>query len=153
LACANLASFEQPRLASLARAIADSLGELKDFHSAATVHHEYLNDVESAGRVFCRGHFYADAIRILSLDRRTDLLGSVVDAGLLEGMGTTTELLAECRSQLNAQVPRLRELRVKKVEEPLAFFSGDGDGGADIPDDISLAATNVSTTGGTCFTR
>ena len=67
-----------------------------------------------------------------------------------------TELLAECKAQINAQVPRLRELRIKKSEEPLAFFDGGGReaNGVDIPDNISLAATDASTAGGgTLFTR
>ena len=64
-----------------------------------------------------------------------------------------TELLAECRAQINAQVPRLRELRIKKVEEPLTFYDGDVNDGIDIPDNVSLAATDASTTGGSLFTR
>ena len=64
-----------------------------------------------------------------------------------------TELLAECRRQINAQVPRVRELRTKKAEDPLAFFDGDVNGGADIPDNVSLAPTDASTTGGSLFTR
>jgi len=64
-----------------------------------------------------------------------------------------TELLAECKAQINAQVPRLRELRIKKIEEPLAFYDGDVNDGMDIPDNISLAATDASTAGGSLFTR
>lgn len=63
------------------------------------------------------------------------------------------ELLADCKSQLNAQIPRIRELRAKKAEDPLAFFDGDINGGPDIPDNISLAATDASTTGSSLFTR
>jgi len=69
-------------------------------------------------------------------------------------MASMTELLADCKSQLNAQIPRLRELRTKKAEDPLAFFDGDGNHGADIPDNVSLAATDASTAGGgSLFTR
>ena len=65
-----------------------------------------------------------------------------------------TELLAECKSQLNAQIPRIRELRTKKSEDPLGFFDGDVNNGADIPDNVSLAATDASTAGGgSLFTR
>lgn len=64
-----------------------------------------------------------------------------------------TELLAECKAQINAQVPRLRELRIKKVEAPWDFYDGDVNDGADIPDNVSLAATDASTTGGSLFTR
>lgn len=64
-----------------------------------------------------------------------------------------TELLADCKSQLNAQVPRIRELRVKKAEDPLAFFDGEINGGADIPDNVSLAPTDASIADGSLFTR
>ncbi|MCJ1431909.1 hypothetical protein MMC27_001265 [Xylographa pallens] len=153
LSCAGLIPLEEAQLQSFASTIATSLQELKDYHSAAIVHQDYLHDLESAARLFCKGYFYADAIRILSLNQRPDLVDAVVDAGLVEGMGTMTELLAECKAQINAQVPRLRELRIKKVEEPLAFYDGDVNDGMDIPDNVSLAATDASTTGGSLFTR
>ena len=77
----------------------------------------------------------------------------MIDPGLVEGMGSMTELLADCKSQLNAQIPRIRELRIKKAEDPLAFWEGDIPGGGDIPDDVSIAPTDASTTGGSLFTR
>ena len=127
--------------------------ESKDYQSAAIIHQDYLRDVEISARVFCKGYYYADALRLLGLQKRGDLIESIVDAGLIEGMATMTELLADCRNQLNAQVPRIRELRVKKAEEPLAYYDADVSGGADIPDNVSLAPTDASTSGGTLFTR
>lgn len=62
-----------------------------------------------------------------------------------------TEFLADMKTQLLAQVPRLRELRAKKAEDPLAFYEG-ADGGEGIPDNISVAATET-TSGGTFMTR
>lgn len=153
LACASLTPLEDDQLEAFARRIETSLLELKDYHSAATICVDYLQDIETAARLFCKGYFFADAIRILSLNKRPDLIDTLVDTGLAEGLGTMTELLAECKAQLNAQVPRLRELRIKKVEEPLAFYDGDVNEGADIPDNVSLAATDASTTGGSLFTR
>lgn len=67
-----------------------------------------------------------------------------------------TEMLAEMKAQLEAQVPRIRELREKKRRDPLAFYEGDPlDGaGGEIPDNVSLAPTDASTAGGgTLFTR
>ena len=154
LSCATLIPLSKPQLQDLARTLADSLVETKDIFSAATIHLDYLSDVETAARLFCKGYFFADALRIVGLYQRSDLLGPIIDAGLIEGMATITELLAECKSQLNAQFPRIRELRTKKEEDPLAFFDGDGNGGADIPDNVSLAPTNTSTAaGGSLFTR
>ena len=64
-----------------------------------------------------------------------------------------TELLANCKTQVVKQIPRIRELRTKKCEDPLAFFNGDATEGTDIPDNVSLAPTAASTTGGSLFTR
>ena len=153
LSCAKLVPLSDKSVQSLARAIAASLLELKDYASAATIYSDYLHDIESAARLFCKGYFFADAIRILSHSNRSDLIDTTVDAGLVEGMATMIELLAECKAQLNAQVPRLRELRIKKAEEPLAFYDGDVNESADIPDDVSLVGTEASTTGGSLFTR
>ena len=153
LSCATLTPLPQPQLHSLAQTLADTLSESKDFFSAATIHLDYLADVATAARTFCKGYFFADALRIIGLHQRPDLLESVIDAGLVEGMASMTELLADCKSQLNAQIPRLRELRTKKAEDPLAFFDGDVNGGADIPDNVSLATTDASTMGGTLLTR
>lgn len=154
LSCATLVPLSKPQLQELARTLADSLVETKDLFSAATIHLDYLSDVETAARLFCKGYFFADALRIVGLHQRSDLLGPVIDAGLVEGMATMTELLADCKNQLNAQIPRIHELRAKKAEDPLAFFDGDGNGGVDIPDNVSLAPTDTSTAaGGSLFTR
>lgn len=153
LSCATLIPLPQPQLRSLAQTLADILSESKDFYSAATIHLDYLADVTTAGRTFCKGYFFADALRIVGLHQRPDLLESTIDTGLVEGMASMTELLADCKSQLNAQIPRIRELRTKKAEDPLAFFDGDVNGGADIPDNVSLATTDASTMGGTLLTR
>ena len=153
LSCATLKPLPQPQLRSLAQTLADTLLESKDCFSAATIHLDYLADVATAGRIFCKGYFFADAIRIVGLHQRPDLLESVIDSGLGEAMASMTELLADCKSQLSAQIPRIRELRMKKAEDPLGFFEGDGNGGADIPDNVSLATTDASTMGGTLLTR
>lgn len=118
------------------------------------IHLDYLSDIPTAARLFCKGYFFADALRTIGLHQRPDLLESVIDTGLVEGMASMTELLADCKSQLNAQIPRIRELRTKTAEDPLAFIDGDVNDGAEIPDNVSLAATDASTAGGgSLFTR
>ncbi|KAI9887623.1 MAG: hypothetical protein M1823_000607 [Watsoniomyces obsoletus] len=151
LSCAGQAQISTSQLQSLAKALADSLHEHKDYFNAARLYSEYLNDIETAARVFCKGFFFADAIRLVVSQGQHQLLETVVDQGLAESMAETTELLADCKSQLNAQVPRIRELRAKKEEDPLAYFEGITSN--DIPDNISIAATDTSTSGGSLFTR
>lgn len=149
-----LIPLPQSQLHSLARTLADALVESKDFFSAAIVHLDYLSDISTTARLFCKGYFFADALRTIGLHQRLDLLEPIIDAGLVEGMSSMTEFLADCKSQLHAQVPRIRELRTKKAEDPLSFFDGDINGAADIPDNVSLAPTDASTAGGgSLFTR
>lgn len=118
LSSATLIPMSEEEIVSTAESLADGLVEAKDHYSAATIRLEYLHDVEGAVRTFCKGYYFAEAIRVLGLQRRRELLESVVDPGLVEGSATMTELLADMKGQLGAQVPRLRELRLKKEEDP-----------------------------------
>lgn len=158
LACANLVPLEPDRLQSLAISLATTLTEeARDYRSAASIHIDYLKDILTGCRLLCKGSYVAEAIRMLALHQHSDKLPEIIDAGLAEKFGEITELLADCKSQFNAQLPRIKELRVKKAEDPLAFFGGDAamlDGEVDIPDNISLAPTDASTAGGqSLFTR
>ncbi|CAZ85562.1 unnamed protein product [Tuber melanosporum] len=81
---------------------------------------------------------------------KSELLVTVVDAGLSEGFAQTSELIAECKRQLKAQLDRIHELRTKKEQNPLAYFDGVTE--EDAPDNVSLAPTNASTSA-SLFTR
>lgn len=153
LANAFLVPLAHDELSSLAQDLAASLEEVKDYMSAATIRLDYLEDLEGSARLLCKGYRFAEAIRQVTLRHRSELLTSVIDTGLVEGSATMTELLAEMKSQLAAQVPRLRELRQKKEEDPMAFLDGADGGEGDIPDNISLAPTDATTSGGTFMTR
>lgn len=154
LACANLLPLPEAEIKNLARGLVLSAMESKDFFAAATIQNDYLDDRVAAAQAFCKGYHFADAFRLVASRGRSDLLASVIDRGLEEGMASMVELIADCKAQLNAQVPRIKELRQKKVEDPLSFYDGEGAAeGADIPDNISLAPTDASTTGGSLFTR
>lgn len=152
LSSASLAALSQEQMQHLAKDLIESLIESRDYFSAARIYLDYLSDVEAAAKNFCKGYHFAEAARVVSLHGRQDLLSSAVDPGLIEGSATLTELLADCKTQLEAQVPRLRELRQIKARDPLAFYEGEGPS-ADIPDDMSLAPSDTSTTGNTFFTR
>ncbi|KAL9038947.1 MAG: hypothetical protein Q9180_002824 [Flavoplaca navasiana] len=153
LSTASLIPLPSDQIRSLATTSAQSAIETKDFLAAATLFSDYLQDIPSAAKYFCKGYLFTEAFRTITLSSQTDLLASVFDTGLTENMASITELLADCRAQLTAQVPRIRELREKKKEDPLAFFEGDVNEGKDIPDDVSLAPTDSSTMGGSLFTR
>lgn len=59
-----------------------------------------------------------------ALKKRSDLIEIAINPGLGEGSASLTELTRECREQLGAQVPRIKELRAAKAKDPctLAFL-------------------------------
>ncbi|KAL5000714.1 IKI3 family-domain-containing protein [Aspergillus recurvatus] len=133
--------------------------ENKDYLAASQIHAEHLHDIPTAARLLCRGARFSDATRLLTLHSVQSLIPEIVDVALADTMGSMTDLLADFRSQLQAQVPRIAELRVRRIQDPLAYFGGDptmadGAAGVDIPDNVSLAATDASTLAGkSMFTR
>jgi elongator complex protein 1 len=118
LFCAVQASVPAIQMKELAIALAESLYEAKDYANAASIYLDYGRDVETAARAFCKGYLFADAMRIVVLWRREDLLETIIDQGLVDGLVASTELLADCKGQILSQVPRLRQLRAKKEEDP-----------------------------------
>jgi elongator complex protein 1 len=140
-------------LINLATSLHDALIESKDYFAAATIHVEYLSSIENAARTFCKGYFFADAMHLVALKNRPELLDTVIDPGLADALASSTELLAECKAQLQAQVPRIRELRAKALADPLAFYEGERGGDGDVPDDISVAASSRLSTSRSLFTR
>ena len=142
-------------LTDLATTLAEALCEARDYQAAAAVQLDHLDAVESAIATLCRGYHFGDALRITALRGRPDLLESAVDPGLADALAASTELLAECKAQLRAQVPRIAELRRRAAEDPLGFYEGDRAGGdSAIPDDVSIAASSRASTGATgLYTR
>jgi elongator complex protein 1 len=152
LSSATLAGVSDEELTDLASSLAEGLTESKDYHSAATITVDYLSDVSAAAKLMCRGHHFAEATRLVVLRRDPSLIESVIDPSLIERSADMTEFLADMRSQLLAQVPRLQELRTKKADDPMAFYDGMDGIDNNIPDNISLAPTDT-TSGGTFMTR
>ncbi|BFZ59890.1 Putative elongator complex protein 1 [Saitoella coloradoensis] len=135
---------EQPAaIKNLAEAMIHLLVEKRRYLEAATVYVEYMQKVDEAAKILCKGYAYAEAIRLVTSHDQLDLLESLIRPAMIEGFVQLSELLADCKRQLNAQLPRLRELRIKKKEDPQAFFEGIQE--EDIPDNMSVAATDVST--------
>lgn len=153
LANAALVPLPAGELSTVAEDLANSLQEAKDFASAARIHLDYLQDLAGAASLLCKGYQFAEATRLVASRQQPELLRTVIDPGLIEVSASMTEMLAEMKSQLAAQVPRLRELRAKKAEDPMAFLDGAEGGDGDVPDNISLAPTDASTSGGTFMTR
>ncbi|KAI0181344.1 IkappaB kinase complex, IKAP component [Hypoxylon sp. FL1284] len=141
-------------LTDLATTLAEALYEAKDYASAAAIHLDHLNSLESAIPCLCKGHLFADAMRLAVQRGRPELLATAVDTGLADALSSSTEFFADCKAQLRAQVPRILELRRKAAEDPLGFYEGErGAGGGDVPDDVSVAASSRLSTSASLFTR
>lgn len=140
-------------LTDLATTLSEALVESKEYFAAGTIQLEYLESVEGATRLWCKGYHFADALHLVALKRRPELLEEVIDPGLADALASSTELLAECKAQLLAQVPRIRELREKARSDPLAFYEGERGGDGDLPDDVSVAASSRVSTNRSMFTR
>ncbi|KAK0706398.1 IKI3 family-domain-containing protein [Lasiosphaeria miniovina] len=159
--CLYVAQQQEPPISSeklqeIASDLADALRESKDYAAAAAIHVEYLASIETAIQFLGKGYLFADALRLVALHKRADLLESAVDTGLAEAFSSSTEFLADCKAQLKAQVPRIAELRKKAREDPLSFYEGENPysrDGMDIPDDVSVAASSRMSTGVSLFTR
>lgn len=150
-------SLSEGDIVTLAESLADALDESKDYAASATVRLDYLTDIPGCIGALCRGHNFAEAIRIAVLKRRNHLITDAVDPGLADGFATLTELTKECRDQLHAQVPRIGQLREAKRHDPLNYLDASATAlageGHDVPDDISLAPSESSTANQTFLTR
>ena len=157
LTCAQIAGVTPDLLQNLARSLSTERTESRDYRSAASITTDYLSNIPEAAHLLCKGSLFQEATYLLALHNQRTLIPEIVDTGLREKSGEVTEVLADCKAQLSAQLPRIQELRVKKAEDPLAFFGGDavnGVDGGDVPDNVSIAPTGASTAGGqSLFTR
>jgi elongator complex protein 1 len=118
LSCAGSLQLTGRDVTDLAGDLADEMEETKDYQGAARICLDYLSDVERCAGLLCKANQFQEAIRLVVLHNKADLLETIVDSGLAESFNTTTELLSDCKAQIGAQIPRLRELRVKKLQEP-----------------------------------
>lgn len=118
LYCAQLLQWPTEKIRSLATELGDALEESKDYQAAADIQIDYLDDIESGTRLLCKAYQFAEATRVAITHKRADLLETSIDSGLVDCFNITTELLADCKTQVTAQIPRLRELRIKKEQEP-----------------------------------
>lgn len=139
------------KLVEVATSLVTVLSEDHKYSEAAEIEYTYLNNVEEAVKLYCKSYLFEKAILLAETVKRSELVESIVDIQVAEGYGTIAELLADCKGQIESQLRRLRELRQKKAEDPYAFYGIQNDD-ADVPDNVSVAASEASTTA-SFFTR
>ncbi|CDK25738.1 unnamed protein product [Kuraishia capsulata CBS 1993] len=136
--------LKEKRHAGVCETLVSSLTESHDYYSAALIEIKYLHNITAAVRLYCKDHYYDEAILLCSSESRLELIEEVVDPALGEGFGAIAELISDCDGQCRSQLRRLRELRAKKEEDPNGFY-GSGADDADHPDNVSIAASETST--------
>lgn len=129
----------------IATRLSSALVEDHLYSQAAEIEFTFLGNVEEAVRLHCKSYNYETALLLATEQKRPELKESIIDVQLGEGFGTVAELLADCKGQINSQLKRLRELRQKKQEDPYAFYGIPNDD-LDTPDNVSIAASETSTT-------
>ena len=161
LTCASLIPLSDPALTNLATGLATTqIEEHRDYRAAAHIHLTYLSSPQTAATLLCKGSYFAEALLLLSQDfpsNNSTLVKEIVDPSLLSKFSEILSLISDCKSQLSSQIPRILDLRVKKAEDPLAFFGGDlgnnPEQGVDFADNISLAPTESTLANQSLFTR
>ncbi|KAI5988054.1 pol II transcription elongation factor [Pisolithus albus] len=127
----------------IAYRIAGELLSKKRYSEAARVFIDYAGDIRQAVIVLVQGNEISEARRIVSLHGPPELLQEVIMPGALDVKAQLTEDLNEMREQLRKQLTRLRELRLKKVQEPDSFYGTEQANmhNIDVMTDFSMAPT------------
>ncbi|KAI0278772.1 IKI3 family-domain-containing protein [Russula aff. rugulosa BPL654] len=119
---AQLQKVDQEEIVAMAYRVAEDLGSKKRYTEAGQVLLDYAEDVREAVIILVQGNQFSEARRIITLNEHYELLEEIIDPAVLEARNQITEDLTEMHEQLQKQVARLRELRIKKVEEPGEFY-------------------------------
>ncbi|KAH8994552.1 Elongator complex protein 1 [Lactarius akahatsu] len=119
---AQLQKIEPEDIVAMAYRVAEDLTSKKRYTEASQVLLCYAEDVREAVIALVQGNQFSEARRIIALHGLPELLEEIIDPAVLEARAQITEDLTEMREQLQKQVARLRELRIKKLEEPEEFY-------------------------------
>ncbi|KAG1726875.1 pol II transcription elongation factor [Suillus paluster] len=130
-------------ITEIAYRIADELFLKKRFNESARVLLDYAKDVRQAVNSLVQGNEFSEARRIITLHAIPELVDQLLLPCALDCRSQIGDDINEMREQLRKQVARLTELRIKKVEEPDAFYNLDDPTlhNVDVMTDMSMAHT------------
>ncbi|KIJ66069.1 hypothetical protein HYDPIDRAFT_174791 [Hydnomerulius pinastri MD-312] len=136
-------NIPEEEVKEIAYRITEELLSKKRYAEAARVFVDYAGDVRQGVAALVQGNEFSEARRIVSLHSKPELLEDVILPGAFENRSQLAEDINEMREQLQKQVARLKELRIKKVEEPDAFYGTEDTNlhNVDVMTDISMAPT------------
>ncbi|KAL5512586.1 hypothetical protein ACEPAG_3239 [Sanghuangporus baumii] len=135
---------EETAFADLTHRLADELLSKKRYEEAARVFLDHAKSVRHCVSALAQGNMFSEARRIISLHREPSLLEEIVQPATLDTCAQISEDLDEMRTQIRKQLERIRELRIKKTDEPDAFYGLDDDPtlhSVDVMTDVSMAPT------------
>ncbi|THV06651.1 pol II transcription elongation factor [Dendrothele bispora CBS 962.96] len=123
--------------------VSEELTSKKRYSEAARVLLDYVKDVRTAVITLVQGNEFSEARRIITLNHVPELLEDVIHPGALESRAQISEDLSEMKEQIRKQLNRIRELRVKKVEDPDEFYGVEDTAlhDVDVMTDVSMAPT------------
>ncbi|KAF7980125.1 hypothetical protein HWV62_39551 [Athelia sp. TMB] len=130
-------------LTSMAYRVSEDLSSKKRYSDSARVLLDYCKDSRQAVIALVQGNSFSEARRIATLWGSSDLMTEIIHPGALDSRAQFSEDISEMREQLEKQVNRLRELRIKKIEEPDAFYGTEDVAlsNVDVMTDVSMPAT------------
>ncbi|KAJ3564648.1 hypothetical protein NP233_g8162 [Leucocoprinus birnbaumii] len=141
-------------LVEMAYRVAEDLVSKKRHSEAARVLLDYAKNIREAVIALVGGNAFAEARRVIALNKQPELMEDVVYPAALESKAQFTEDITEMREQIRKQLNRIRELRIRKVEEPVpdalffwltsdAFYGTEDPALAniDVMTDVSMAPT------------
>jgi len=142
---AVLDNMDEEDIVAMGYRVAEDLSSKKRHAEAARVLLDYSKDSREAVIALVQGNGFSEARRIISLNSVPELLEDVVHPALMESREQISEDIAEMKEQIQKQLVRLRELRIKKIEEPHLFYGDEDESGiihnVDVMTDVSAPAT------------
>ncbi|GAA5832721.1 hypothetical protein JCM11251_005735 [Rhodosporidiobolus azoricus] len=144
------AGILQEEIKEIAVDVADNLTGKRRYADAARVLLEYAKDVEGAVQALCEGNLYSEAVRLIALHSRTDLLESHIEPSTLDMQQRLIDDMSDLTEQLEKQVKRLADLKVKCEQNPYQYYCIDDPAAA--LENVEIAPDGMSDAG-TAFTR
>ncbi|KAJ2918056.1 hypothetical protein MD484_g2395, partial [Candolleomyces efflorescens] len=108
----------EEELQDMAYRVSEDLTSKKRYAEAGQVLLEYRQDVRGAVYALVQGNAFSEARRVANLHKHPELLEDVIRPASLDSRAQIAEDINEMREQLRKQRNRIRELRIRKVEEP-----------------------------------
>ena len=73
----------------LAKELVESLMEKSEFKSASTILKDYVADIAGSVQALVKGNYWVEALRQSQLYKKSELISTVINPGLVDGMSIT----------------------------------------------------------------